>query len=738
MLRKIRMLAHLGYLGLKDILKDDKILMEPPAIEKKEDDDSSAAGSPKAKSQSQDPSKVEKSEKAMNLIVLNVGDHVLRKISHCTTVAAMWMLLEKLYMSTSLPSRIFLQLKFYNFKMVDSESIDANVDEFLKLVSDLCSVGVSVTDEVQAILLLCSLPSKYNQLKETLKYAKDTITLEAVIAAARDKEREFKDTGSSGKEAGEGLVMKERFQSRGRAEWRGASKRNGRSRSNSKSRMVCWYCKKGGHMRKDCFSRKKKFDREDQGEAAVIVDKLHYSNALAVSDLNPRDNWVIDSGCTYHMTSMRDWFDTFSELDGNQILLGDNHTVEAKGIGSVRVNTHGGSVTVMHNVRYVPHLRRNLISTGTLDKLGFRHSGGDGKVTFHKNGRLCMRGILKQGLYILDGETIVGEVHQGEASSKGPSLWQNRLGHISDKNLKILVSKGILDKKDVGAQGFCENCVMGKTKKVNFSVGKHDTEKVLGYVHADLWGSPSVHPSISKCHYFLSIIDDCSHKVRLYFLKTKDEAYGKFCEWKTLVENQSSQKVKCLRTDNGLEFCNVQFDSFCNKNGIARHRTCTYTPQQNGVAKRMNHTIMEKVRCMLNQSGLEEKFWAEAAATAAYLINRTPSSAIDNNIPEEVWLNKEPGYKHLRTFGSVVYIHTDQGKLKPRALKGVFIGYPPGVKGYKVWLIEQKQCVISRNVQFQEQTMFKDIDKPVIQAVDQPVEQASTKVELVLDKGKGK
>lgn len=85
-----------------------------------------------------------------------------------------------------------------------------------------------------------------------------------------------------------------------------------------------------------------------------------------------------------------------------------------------------------------------------------------------------------------------------------------------------------------------------------------------------------------------------------------------------------------------------------------------------------------------------------------------------------------------------MYIHADQGKLEPRALKGVFIGYPPGVKGYKVWLIEQKQCVISRNVQFQEQTMFKDIDKPVIQAVDQPVEQASTKVELVLDKGKGK
>lgn len=66
--------------------------------------------------------------------------------------------------------------------------------------------------------------------------------------------------------------------------------------------------------------------------------------------------------------------------------------------------------------------------------------------------------------------------------------------------------------------------------------------------------------------------------------------------------------------------------------------TCSYTPQQNGVAERMNMTIMEKVRCLLSESGLEEKFWAEAAATSVYLINRTPSSANDFNIPEELWL----------------------------------------------------------------------------------------------------
>lgn len=121
-----------------------------------------------------DPSKIEKPKKAMK-IILNVGDHVLQKNSHCTTTSVMCFLLKRLYILKFLPYNIFLQLKFYKFKMTNTTSVDSKVDVFLKLVSDLNIVWVMVTDEVHAILLICSLSSLYNQLKETLKYAKDTI-----------------------------------------------------------------------------------------------------------------------------------------------------------------------------------------------------------------------------------------------------------------------------------------------------------------------------------------------------------------------------------------------------------------------------------------------------------------------------------------------------------------------------------------------------------------------------------
>lgn len=216
----------------------------------------------------------------------------------------------------------------------------------------------------------------------------------------------------------------------------------------------------------------------------------------------------------------------------------------------------------------------------------------------------------------------------------------------------------------------------------------------------------------------------------------KSEAFSKFREWKKLVENQINKKVGCLRTDNGLEFCNSEFNGFCKSEGIERHITCAYTPEQNGVAERMNRTIMEKVRCLLDESGLGEEFWEEVVSTAVYLINRSPASAIDNEIPEELWIGRKPSYNHLRRFGSVAYIHTDQGKLKPRAIKGIFTGYANGTKGYRVWLLDEERFAISRNVVFTEDVVFKDLKKETA-AEDVSGDHVLVQHEIVLETGAG-
>nr|GEV45067.1 retrotransposon protein, putative, Ty1-copia subclass [Tanacetum cinerariifolium] len=164
----------------------------------------------------------------------------------------------------------------------------------------------------------------------------------------------------------------------------------------------------------------------------------------------------------------------------------------------------------------------------------------------------------------------------------------------------------------------------------------------------------------------------------------KHEAFEKFKEWKQLVENQTGRTVKKLRTDNDVGM-----------------------PQQNGLAERMNRTLMDKVRCLLIQSGLPKTFWAEATCTAAYLINRSPSTTIEKKTPMEMWSGHPSDYGMLRTFGCFAYSHVQQGKLEPRVVKCVLLGYPEGVKGYRLYRLdnESPKIVTSRFVEVELQRL---------------------------------
>jgi len=115
---------------------------------------------------------------------------------------------------------------------------------------------------------------------------------------------------------------------------------------------------------------------------------------------------------------------------------------------------------------------------------------------------------------------------------------------------------------------------------LSFSTAIHQTKETLDYIHSDLWESSRVPSKGNGSRYMLTFIDDFLRKVWAYFLKEKSEAFKVFKEWKTLLKNQTGKKIKSLRTDNGLEFCNHQFDEFCKVEGIARHKTVVNTPQQ--------------------------------------------------------------------------------------------------------------------------------------------------------------
>ena len=122
----------------------------------------------------------------------------------------------------------------------------------------------------------------------------------------------------------------------------------------------------------------------------------------------------------------------------------------------------------------------------------------------------------------------------------------------------------------------------------------------------------------------------------VYFLKNKSDVFETFKKWKAMVETEIGLKVKCLRSDNGGEYIDGGFSEYCAAQGIRMEKTIPGTPQQNGVAERMNRSLNERARSMRLHAGLLKTFWADAVSTVAYLINRGPSVPMEFRLPEEV------------------------------------------------------------------------------------------------------
>ena len=188
------------------------------------------------------------------------------------------------------------------------------------------------------------------------------------------------------------------------------------------------------------------------------------------------------------------------------------------------------------------------------------------------------------------------------------------------------------------------------------------------------------HQSLGGASYFVSFIDDSTRKVWAYPIRTKDRVSSIFSDWLPMVENQTGRKLKCLRTDNGGEFKSDEFVKFCRERSIRCEYTTPYSPEQNGIAERMNRTIQERIVSMLQHSGLSDGFWAEALLTAVDIINMSPSRPLGLKIPQEIWTGRKPNYDKLRIFGCEAYAlipKDDRQKLAPRSRKCVFLGYGP-------------------------------------------------------------
>ncbi|WVZ80194.1 LOW QUALITY PROTEIN: hypothetical protein U9M48_027689 [Paspalum notatum var. saurae] len=223
-------------------------------------------------------------------------------------------------------------------------------------------------------------------------------------------------------------------------------------------------------------------------------------------------------------------------------------------------------------------------------------------------------------------------------------------------------------------------------------------------LHMDTVGPARV-ASVSGKWYVLVVVDNFSRFSWVFFMESKDEAFGFVRDLVLRLRNESHKAMRAIRSDNGGEFRNSRFENFCRDLGLEHQFSFPYTPPQNGVVERKNHTLVEMARTMLDEHRTLRRFWAEEVNTACYIANQIFLRAFLGKTSYELRFGRQPSVKHLRAFGCRCFVLKKAGhldKFESRCLDRIFLGYASNSRAFRVWILEAKQVVETCEVSFDE------------------------------------
>jgi hypothetical protein len=472
--------------------------------------------------------------------------------------------------------------------------------------------------------------------------------------------------------------------------------------------IICRNCQGKGHMARDC-KRKKKEKKEEGGKG--------YKKTLAfmsTQDTDLSNFWILDSRANHHLSGRRDLFSEFRQVDNADPVEGvSSQPVQVEGIGKIPLlcETETGEIVqiVLEEDRYTPSANVNLASLSKFLNKGAVLHGEGKRMTLQMEGENFLQGENKGTEMIIKTvkpHTYAFTANQGEQCR----LWHRSFCHAGWETLAQMAKDSLVEGLPVtpeglrkASEGLCEDCVMEKQTRKPFYPSIRESEAPLDLIHIDVCG-PMQTETAGGSRYFVSFIDDYSRCAAIQLLRSKDQVKKALAAFVARIETQFEGRVKKLQSDRG-KYWNKDTQAFCEQKGIIHEKTNPYSGQENGVAERLNRTLMKKARAMLLESGLDHRFWGEAVPTANFVRNRT-CTTVHGKTPLEMLTGKKPQVDDLRVFGSTAYVHkplSKRKKLDAVAENGILLGYEPRTKGYRILRqSDMKTVLISKDVTFDE------------------------------------
>ena len=585
--------------------------------------------------------------KALTAIRLRVSSAVITHILSSKTAKDAWDTLKTIYNNTGVLAKVLARRKFLRHEMGEGGDMEEEIRKMRGLKEEMTLLGIEVEDREFSFTILTALPPSWDQFISAVgTNVPDSADLIGRIVQESSRRRE-RNTETA-------LVAK-----------------SGKKKPKFRKGVFCHGCGKEGHIRPECkdndqhehgsgCSGKSSGKKKSRANVATNGNDSSDDYVFLTIDtpvITPEiaalvakgETWLADTACQRHVVRDRSLFITYSATPSELSGVGRSTAI---GCGDVRVHfvVDGKRCSVvLKDALHALSMDYNLISLGRLTDSPVTYKGAGDYIYFLDGDRTFAKGRKIQHLYHMAVKRPTVQTLVAHTSPRSWYDWHCALGHINTAQLEEMYKKKLVDEMvvdEASSKDFeCEACIQAKHTRASFP--DHIDQRNLSVgdlVFSDIWG-PSRVESLQHNKYMITFTDAASRNGATYFMKTRDAALERYKHYEKLVETQLGKRIKTLHVDNAKEYTEGAFKAYLDSRGTICRTTAPYSPAQNGIAERMNRTLVERARAMLFAHSSPKFLWQEAIAYATYLRNRVPTRAINGMTPYEAFWGKRPSVR---------------------------------------------------------------------------------------------